>query len=106
MLHLALHALTPALLARLLYPARWLACWAWMMAAMLVDLDHLLAEPIYDPSRCSIGFHPLHQWPAILLYAALLAWKPARIVALGLLIHMALDSIDCRCNTGLWYHTD
>ena len=34
-----------------------------MMATMLVDLDHLFADPIYDPDRCSIGFHPLHQYP-------------------------------------------
>ena len=29
-------------------------------ATMLVDLDHLLATPLYNPDRCSLGFHPLH----------------------------------------------
>ena len=40
---------------------------------MLVDLDHLLADPIYDPERCSIGFHPLHSIPAIVVYALMFA---------------------------------
>ena len=35
---------------------------------MFVDLDHLLANPIYDPCRCSIGFHPLHNYFAIVIY--------------------------------------
>ena len=29
------------------------------MLTMMVDLDHLIADPIFDPQRC-IGFHPLH----------------------------------------------
>ena len=24
------------------------------MSAMVIDLDHLVADPIYDPDRCSI----------------------------------------------------
>lgn len=86
-----------------LYRDKYQQAFIVMMATMLVDLDHLLATPIYDPLRCSIGFHPLHQWPAILLYGAMLAFKPTRIIAIGLLIHMALDSIDCQVNVGVWY---
>ena len=66
-----------------------------MIATMLVDLDHLLAQPMYDPNRCSIGFHPLHTWPAILVYVALTWPKKTRWLGLGLLIHMALDGLDC-----------
>lgn len=66
-----------------------------MLSAMLVDLDHLLADPIYDPQRCGIGFHPLHTYPAIGAYALLLVPKTTRLVALGLVIHMALDALDC-----------
>jgi hypothetical protein len=62
---------------------------------MLVDLDHLLADPVYDPGRCSIGFHPLHTWPAIAVYAAMTIPRPTRLVGLGLIIHMALDGLDC-----------
>lgn len=72
-----------------------------MIATLLVDLDHLLANPIYDPSRCSIGFHPLHTLPLILVYFGLGMWSKTRLVGIGLLIHMALDAIDCRTLDGL-----
>lgn len=66
-----------------------------MVSTMLVDLDHLLADPIYDPGRCGIGFHPLHSYPAIAGYAALSLVPRARLIAVGLLLHMALDALDC-----------
>ena len=67
-----------------------------MLATMLVDLDHLLADPIYDPNRCSIGFHPLHSVVAIAGYVVLLAFKkPWRWLGIGLLMHMATDLLDC-----------
>ncbi len=74
-----------------------------MMTTMLVDIDHLLATPIYDPQRCSIGFHPLHSLPAILAYLALISPKKTRLIGLGLIIHMILDSSDCYTNIGVWY---
>ena len=61
---------------------------------MLVDLDHLLADPIYDPDRNSIGFHPLHTYSMIALYVLGLIPPKTRLIALGLVIHMALDAID------------
>jgi hypothetical protein len=39
-----------------------------MLATMLVDVDHLLATPIFQEGRSSIGFHPLHTYPMIFLY--------------------------------------
>ena len=66
-----------------------------MVSTMLVDVDHLLADPIYDPNRCSIGFHPLHTYVAIAAYVVLLLPRKSRLFALGLLIHMALDALDC-----------
>ncbi|MBT3429201.1 MAG: hypothetical protein HN428_02125 [Proteobacteria bacterium] len=54
-----------------------------------------MADPIFDPERCGIGFHPLHSYPAIALYVVALAFKPLRIVAAGLLIHMLVDGTDC-----------
>jgi len=74
-----------------------------MMATMIVDIDHLLATPIYDPQRCSIGFHPLHTLPAILAYIALIIPPKTRLIGLGLVIHMVLDSTDCYSNLGIWY---
>lgn len=66
-----------------------------MMATMAVDLDHLLAVPIYDPNRCSIGFHPLHSYYAIGVYVLLLFFPKTRLVGIGLVIHMILDYLVC-----------
>lgn len=62
---------------------------------MLVDLDHIIANPIFDSCRCSIGYHPLHTYPAIAIYIALLMHPKSRVIAIGLLMHMATDYIDC-----------
>ena len=70
-----------------------------MLATMLVDLDHLLADPVYDPNRCGIGFHPLHTAPAIAGYAVLSLLRPTRLIGVGLLVHMALDLADCGAAT-------
>ena len=94
-LHILLHLLVPAAAARLGWRERWKGAWLVMVATMIVDLDHLLADPIYDPERCSIGFHPLHTTPAIAVYVLLAAWPKTRLVGVGLLIHMALDLGDC-----------
>lgn len=66
-----------------------------MMATMIVDLDHLLADPIYDANRCSIGFHPLHTTFPIIVYVLLCSAPRTRLVGIGLLIHMLLDASDC-----------
>ena len=95
MLHLALHVAVPGLVAALFFRPAWARAWLVMLLTMLVDLDHLLATPVYDPARCSIGFHPLHTAPAIALYAVLALPEKTRLVGLGLLIHMALDGLDC-----------
>ena len=74
---------------------------------MLVDVDHLLANPIYDPTRCSIGFHPLHGFIAIAIYSALCfvpKYKYLRIIAFGLMIHMGLDYIDCQMTNNVWFY--
>ena len=66
-----------------------------MVATMIVDLDHLLANPVYDPNRCSINFHPLHSYTAIFLYIILTAFPKSRLIGLGLLLHMGIDLTDC-----------
>ena len=93
--HLILHFAVPAAVARTAFADRWKKAFFIMALTMVVDLDHLLADPIFDPDRCSIGFHPLHTWPALIAYLAMTAVPRLRIVGLGLLIHMALDGIDC-----------
>lgn len=94
-LHLLLHFIVPGLVAAIWYPRRWSRAWLVLLAGWLIDLDHLLADPVYAPGRCSIGFHPLHSAPAIALYGALLIPRRTRLFGIGLLIHIALDAIDC-----------
>ena len=95
MLHILLHFVVPLLVALVYDKQRWFKIWLLMCATMLVDLDHLLATPIYDANRCSINFHPLHSYWMIGLYAMMLIPKKVRVVVMGLLIHMALDWQDC-----------
>ncbi len=66
-----------------------------MLSTMVIDLDHLLADPIYDPDRCSIGFHPLHTLIPIVLYVAALAHPKTRLIGVGLCLHIVLDGLDC-----------
>lgn len=104
MFHLALHFIVPAIITGLFYRKIWKLAYFVLIATMLVDIDHLFANPIYDPNRCSIGFHPLHQLWFVALYIALCFIPKTRLVGLGLSIHMALDAIDCQVTNGVWFH--
>ena len=66
-----------------------------MIATMLVDVDHLLVNPIYSPNRCSINFHILHSYYAMGVYVVMFYFKKFRIISVGLLFHMFTDFIDC-----------
>ncbi len=94
-IHYFLHLIFPGLIAYFFFKKNWKRAYVIMLLTILVDLDHLLAKPIFDPCRCSIGFHPLHSYAAIGLYLILLLHPKSRIAAIGLLTHMATDSIDC-----------
>jgi len=95
MFHLVLHFLIPLLIASVFFRKAWKMSYLLMIATMLVDLDHLLASPIYDAGRCSIGFHPLHQNWLIAIYFIMSMYPKTRLIGIGLIIHMALDAIDC-----------
>jgi len=94
-LHLLLHVLVPGVFARLCWPERWKMAWLVMMAGMLIDLDHLLADTLYDPLRCSLTAHPLHGPLPALVYLLMLWPRKTRLLGCGLLIHLALDGSDC-----------
>ena len=94
-IHLLLHALVPLAIALVFFRPQWKRAWLWMLAGWLIDIDHLWADPLYDPSRFSIGFHPLHRMPAIVVYVLLLLPRRTRLLAIGLLVHMGLDALDC-----------
>jgi len=104
MFHLALHFLAPAVLTGLFYRKKWKIAYLLMIATMLVDIDHIFANPIYDPNRCSIGFHPLHELWFIGLYVALCFIPKTKLVGIGLSVHMALDAIDCQVTNGMWFN--
>jgi len=93
--HYFLHFIFPAIIAWRFYKERWITVYLVFLATMLVDLDHLLANPIYQPCRCSIGFHPLHSYIACICYAGMFFIRRLRIIAVGLLMHMATDGLDC-----------
>ena len=112
MLHILLHILVPVIVARMFYNENRIHAAVLMVAGMLIDLDHLLADPIYDPDRCSIGFHTLHTGPFILFYSGLFVipiafdkwvsnkishstWQSLSLIGLGLVLHIILDGIDC-----------
>lgn len=93
--HLVLHLAAPAALARLAWPRRWVQAWLIMLCGMLIDLDHLLADTLYDPLRCSLTAHPLHGPLPAALYLALAVAPRTRLLGAGLLLHLALDGADC-----------
>jgi len=66
-----------------------------MASCILIDIDHLVAYPIFDSNRCSINFHPLHSFFAIIIYLALAIFKKTRILGIGLIIHIIADATDC-----------
>lgn len=103
MLHIVAHFILPAIIAGAFFRKNFLRAYLIMISTMLVDIDHLLATPIYDPLRCSIGFHPLHRFIPIIFYLLLMFIPKTRYIGLGLVIHMALDSFDCYQNIGVWY---
>ncbi|CAL2101876.1 conserved membrane protein of unknown function [Tenacibaculum sp. 190130A14a] len=95
-IHYFLHFGFPIIIAYTFFRNEWKKVSLILLATMLVDLDHLLANPIFAPNRCSINFHPLHTYYAIILYVILLFLKrPFNIIGIGLLLHMITDYIDC-----------
>jgi hypothetical protein len=94
--HYGLHFLAPGLLAYVFFRNKWKQAWLIMVATMIVDADHLLATPVFEPGRCSIGYHPLHSYYAITVYCVMLFFPKTRIIAVGLLFHMLTDFQDCQ----------
>ena len=107
--HYSLHLVFPFVIAYIFFRDQWRWAGFVMLCTMVVDLDHLLANPIFDPRRCSIGFHPLHSFPAMGVYIVGLFFSKTRLLAIGLLFHMLTDFTDClwtfsRCQD-CWLHS-
>ncbi|WP_298424823.1 DUF6122 family protein [uncultured Kordia sp.] len=94
-IHYGLHFVFPVLIALFFYRKQWKMTYFVFIVVMFIDLDHLLATPIFDSNRCSINFHPLHTYYAIAVYVGFLFFKKTRILGIGLLLHILADSVDC-----------
>jgi len=94
-IHYGIHFIGPLLVALIFFKPQWKKALVILLLGYLIDLDHLLADPIFDPNRCSINFHPLHSYYAIAAYTIMLVPKKTRLFAIGLLIHILADISDC-----------
>ena len=94
--HYFMHFVFPGFLAFFLWRKNWRFTYLLFLTTMLVDLDHIVANPLFDPQRNSIGYHPLHTYPMIVLYflGAIFLKGNWRIIAIGLLLHMFTDFQD------------
>lgn len=96
-IHYSFHFLLPFIFAYLFFKEKWKIAGLIMVSTILIDLDHLLASPIFDPNRCSVGFHPLHSIWVLIVYFLMLfipSWK-WRAFAFGCIWHLLTDKIDC-----------
>ncbi len=94
-IHYGIHFLLPLMVALLFFKDHWKRAYLIMLCGLLIDLDHVLADPIFDPNRCSIGFHPLHSYWAIGVYVLMCIPKKTRLIGIGLVIHIIADQSDC-----------
>ncbi len=93
--HYSLHFIAPLLFSILFFKEHSKKIYLFFLASMLIDLDHLLATPIFDSTRCSINFHPLHTYYAMCIYALGLFFSKTRWIAIAILFHLFTDYLDC-----------
>lgn len=101
--HYFLHLIFIGFIALWYDRENWVKVYLILLGTMAVDIDHLLADPIFFPGRCSIGFHVLHSEYIIPIYflgAFLLKKGIFKIISIGLAFHMITDAIDC-----LWMYS-
>lgn len=95
LLHYGIHFLVPILIALFFFKDNRIKVGLILLAGIVLDIDHLFADPIFEPDRCSIGFHPLHAYALIPVYLGLSIWKKTRVMGLALVIHIFADFTDC-----------
>jgi hypothetical protein len=102
LLHLFFHIVVPVAVAALFFRKNFRKAALLLLAGILIDIDHVTASPIVDPDRCSVGYHLLHSFWLIPVYLALALYPKTRLIGLGLVIHIILDTMECiRTGTGL-----
>jgi hypothetical protein len=95
LIHYGIHFGLPLAIALLFFKSKWKVAFLIMISTMLIDLDHLLATPIFETNRCSINFHPLHNYYAMMVYVVMLFFKKTRLLGIGLATHILADAVDC-----------
>ena len=95
LLHMFFHVAVPVGVAALFFRKDFRHASLLMLAGILIDIDHLAASPILDPTRCSVGYHLLHSFWLIPVYVTLALYPKTRLIGLGLVIHIVLDTAEC-----------
>lgn len=95
LVHYGIHFIVPIAIGFLFFKENRSRVILILLAAILIDVDHLFVSPIFQSNRCSINFHFLHQYWAIAVYFGLLFFKKTRIFGIALLLHMLADYTDC-----------
>ncbi|MBQ4915710.1 hypothetical protein J8L85_14740 [Maribacter sp. MMG018] len=94
-LHYGIHFIVPFIIAFIFFKQyKWKVALI-LLAGIIIDIDHILADPIFEADRCSINYHPLHSYWAIGVYLLMLLWKKTRIWGIAFLIHIIADITDC-----------
>jgi len=93
--HYGIHFIVPILIAFYFFKDKKIQVAIILLLGIIIDVDHVLAEPMFDPNRCSINFHPLHTYWAIAAYVLLFAYRKTRVIGLALLLHILADTVDC-----------
>lgn len=75
-------------------PFKSLNVFCQLLLANLIDLDHLLSQPMYDPLRCSLNNHLFHKTWLLPVYA-LGTLTRFRYFFLSLLGHLLVDYLGC-----------
>ena len=95
LVHYGTHFLVPIIIAYFAYREKFKQVLLILWGAIIIDVDHLLATPIFAPERCSLFFHPLHSVYAIIFYMLLLLPSKTRVFGIALCLHMIADGLDC-----------
>ena len=93
--HYGMHFILPILIAYVFFRKNFIKISLILLLANFIDIDHFLSNPIFDPNRCSIGFHLLHSYYAIGIYFIMIFIPKTRIIGIGLTLHILTDFIDC-----------
>ncbi len=94
-LHYGVHFIVPLGIAYIFFKENKLKVALILLAGIVLDIDHILATPIFDSMRCSIDYHPFHSYWAILVYIGMLFFKKTRIWGIAFLVHIFADLVDC-----------